>query len=161
MDFYGFLLIHPSPLLRRIHHRRMLTSTEIDTQVSNFEMSLLPDFKGRFLIIRHYPLSFTKLCTKIAWQNLRGFHWVPFRKHRRQELDKKQHSALDLAVLSGSVGAVEALGIDARWDPILESWERCVEKFEVLPEIWIQFWIHLANCPFGWNDVSPFFGQNT
>lgn len=30
-----------------------------------------------------------------------------------QELDKKQHSALDLAVLSGSVGAVEALGIDA------------------------------------------------
>ena len=31
-----------------------------------------------------------------------------------QELDKKQHSALDLAVLSGSVGAVEALKIDAR-----------------------------------------------
>lgn len=30
-----------------------------------------------------------------------------------QELDKKQHSALDLAVLSGSVGAVEALKIDA------------------------------------------------
>eukprot|EP00435_Cladocopium_sp_Y103_P038670 s979_g10.t1 len=29
------------------------------------------------------------------------------------ELDKKQHSALDLAVLSGNVGAVNALGIDA------------------------------------------------
>jgi hypothetical protein len=53
-------------------------------------------------------------------------------------------------VLSGSVGAVEALGIDARWDRCLSSW---IERFGSKR-------IHLANCPFVWNDVSP-FGQNT